>query len=118
MKDEVGVRLAVDIHRMEVIGLHDVGSDQHPQGVIGGKTLEKSMSRVISHHRVVIKVFGQREFVNLDSTLESSDNPIFVLEIFLRLLSSVQIKCLKPLGESIKLRLVLKFIWVNLIKEN
>ena len=116
MKDEVGVCLAVDVHRMEVISLHDVGPDKHPQGVIGGKTLEKSMARIIAHHRVVIKVLGQWEFVDLDSTLESSDNPIFVLEIFLGFLPSVQIKCLEPLGKSIKLRLVLKLIWINLIK--
>ena len=101
---------------MEVISLDDVDSDQHPQGVIRGKALEKSMSWIISHHCVVIKVFGQREFIDLDSTLESPDNPIFVLEIFLRFLSSVQIKCLEPLGKSIKLRLVLQLIWINLIK--
>ena len=102
---------------MEVISLDDVDSDQHPQRVIGGKALEKSVPRIISHHRVVIKVFGQREFIDLDSTLESPDNPIFVLKIFLRFLSSVQIKCLEPLGKSIKLRLVLQLIWINLIKK-
>ena len=117
MEDEVGVRLAVDVHGVKVIGLDDVGPDQYPQGVIGGEALEKSMPGIIPHHRVVIQVFGQGEFVDLDSTFESPDNSIFVLEIFFGFLSSVQIKCLEPLGKSIKLRLVLKLIWVNLIKK-
>ena len=51
---------------------------------------------------------------NVKIHLELADNSVFVFKLFLRLLSSVEIKSLKPLRESFKLRLALQLIGVNL----
>ena len=67
VEDEVGVGLAVDVHRVEVVGLHHVGADKHPDRLVAGKALQdredllkKKITAKISHHM-------HREF-NLFST--------------------------------------------------
>ena len=39
VEDEVGVGLAVDVHRVEVVGLDDVDPHEDVQGVVGGEAL-------------------------------------------------------------------------------
>ena len=39
LEDEVGVGLAVDVHRVEVVGLDDVDPHEDVQGVVGGEAL-------------------------------------------------------------------------------
>ena len=51
---------------------------------------------------------------NVKIHLELADNSVFVFKLFLRLLSSVEIKSLQPLRESFKLRLAFQLIGVNL----
>ena len=51
---------------------------------------------------------------NVKIHLELADNSVFVFKLFLRLLSSVEIKSLQPLWESLKLRLAFQFIGVDL----
>ena len=41
VEDEVGVGLAVDVHRVEVVGLHHVGADKHPDRLVAGKSLQQ-----------------------------------------------------------------------------
>ena len=41
MEDEVGVGLPVDVHGVEVVGLHHVGSDKHPDRLIAWKALQQ-----------------------------------------------------------------------------
>ena len=46
-------------------------------------TLKKSLSRIIAHDGVVVKIFRKRQFVDLDCSLEPAHNTIIVLEILL-----------------------------------
>ena len=41
VEDEVGVGLAVDVHRMEIVGLHHVGADKHPDRLVAGEALQQ-----------------------------------------------------------------------------
>ena len=41
VEDEVGVGLAVDVHRVEVVGLHHVGADKHPDRLVAGEALQQ-----------------------------------------------------------------------------
>ena len=41
VEDEVGVGLAVDVHRVEVVGLHHVGTDEHPDRLVAGEALQQ-----------------------------------------------------------------------------
>lgn len=69
LQHKVGVRLAIDVHWVQVIGLHHIHPDQYTQGVIGWKSLEEAMSWVISHDGVVVQITRKRELVDLDCTL-------------------------------------------------
>ena len=42
MKDEVGVGLPVDVHGVEVVGLHHVGPHKHSDWLVAGKTLQQA----------------------------------------------------------------------------
>ena len=44
LEDEVGVGLAVDVHRVEVVGLDDVDPHEDVQGVVGGEALSNQRS--------------------------------------------------------------------------
>ena len=46
-------------------------------------TLEKSLSRIIAHDGVVVQIFRERQFVDLDCPLEPSHHTVIVLEILL-----------------------------------
>ena len=54
LQDEVGVCLAVDVHGMEVISLHDVDPDQHPDWLVGWKSLEESVFQISPHTNIII----------------------------------------------------------------
>jgi hypothetical protein len=40
LEHEVGVGLAVDVHRVEVVGLDDVDTDQNVQRIVGREALQ------------------------------------------------------------------------------
>ena len=50
--------------------------------------------------------------------LKLANNSVFVFKLLFRLLSSVEIKSLQPLRESLKLRLAFQFIGVDLCKKH
>ena len=39
VEDEVGVGLAVDVHGVQVVGLHHIGADQHSDWFVARKAL-------------------------------------------------------------------------------
>ena len=39
VEDEVGVGLAVDVHWVQVVGLHHIGADQHSDWLVARKAL-------------------------------------------------------------------------------
>ena len=39
VEDEVGVGLAVDVHGVQVVGLHHIGADQHSDWLVARKAL-------------------------------------------------------------------------------
>lgn len=75
----VWVGLAVDVHRMEVIGFHDVHPYQHVDGIVRGQTLKEPVLRVEPHYGVVVDVFRQREFVHFYRTLRNTINGIITM---------------------------------------
>ena len=40
VEDEVGVGLAVDVHGVQVVGLHHIGADQHSDWLVARKALQ------------------------------------------------------------------------------
>lgn len=70
----VRIGLAVDVHRMEVVGFHDVHPDQHVDGIVRGQALKEPVLRVEPHYGVVVDVFRQRKFVHFYRTLQNTIN--------------------------------------------
>ena len=94
--------------------------------------MKETLSWIITHNREVVKIFGKWQLVDLDSSLidggkynkeykakksenlESANNTIVLLKIFLRLLSSIKVESLEPFREPIKLGLTLELIGKDL----
>ena len=59
---------------------------------------------------------GRKTMLMQGIDLKLANNSVFVFKLLFRLLSSVEIKSLQPLRESLKLRLAFQFIGVDLCK--
>ena len=84
------------------------------QRVVAWNILEQSELRIHSHQVGIVEVGREGEFVDLEGALELSHNSTVIVFGVARLFSSVQLKRVKPLFETIKLALRLKLRVVNL----
>ena len=41
VEDEIGVGLPVDVHGVEVVGLHHIGAHKHPDRLVAGEALQQ-----------------------------------------------------------------------------